>query len=269
MMDDTPPSPLQLKVRLLHPHRAKYPSTPCPGHLAMSALCLQSSMKKTVTMQHAPSEVFYYTDSGGQSDTIQLSKSSSILQAAKRDLLGIIQLQVRHNQRLLPSQTAMLAVQLKRIFLLQDPELLEGRVTLHQVKAGSVVARQGDQVHTNLNSNNSNTNPNSKASRKANSNAGSNTNYRGGWAACRLGGRLDKLQSPGCTVCQSKISSECVHLGSAWMLYASSVCLFFGVCLQWDWEKQYCLLEMKICLRGWMYWQLSTLIRGHRKNDKS
>uniref|UniRef100_A0A671WFJ3 lysophospholipase n=1 Tax=Sparus aurata TaxID=8175 RepID=A0A671WFJ3_SPAAU len=31
------------------------------------------------------------------------------------------------------------------LFLLQDPSLLEGRVTLHQVKAGSVVARQGDQ----------------------------------------------------------------------------------------------------------------------------
>ncbi len=28
----------------------------------------------------------------------------------------------------------------------QDPSLLEGRVTLHQVKAGSIVARQGDQV---------------------------------------------------------------------------------------------------------------------------
>lgn len=30
--------------------------------------------------------------------------------------------------------------------VVQDPSLLEGRVTLHQVKAGSVVARQGDQV---------------------------------------------------------------------------------------------------------------------------
>uniref|UniRef100_A0A7N8Y980 lysophospholipase n=1 Tax=Mastacembelus armatus TaxID=205130 RepID=A0A7N8Y980_9TELE len=29
--------------------------------------------------------------------------------------------------------------------ILQDPSLLDGRVTLHQVKAGSVVARQGDQ----------------------------------------------------------------------------------------------------------------------------
>uniref|UniRef100_A0A672IWZ6 lysophospholipase n=1 Tax=Salarias fasciatus TaxID=181472 RepID=A0A672IWZ6_SALFA len=46
-------------------------------------------------------------------------KSNTIFQAAKKDLLSIIQL--------------------------QDPSLLEGRVTLHHVKAGSVVARQGDQ----------------------------------------------------------------------------------------------------------------------------
>ncbi|XP_058473485.1 patatin-like phospholipase domain-containing protein 7a isoform X2 [Solea solea] len=80
---------------------------------------LKPSLKKTVTMLPTPSEVFHYTDSGGHSDTIHLSKSSTILQAAKKDLLGIIQL--------------------------QDPTLLEGRVTLHHVKAGSVVARQGDQ----------------------------------------------------------------------------------------------------------------------------
>lgn len=45
-------------------------------------------------MQHTPSEVFHYMDSGGHSDAVHLSKSSTILQAAKRDLLGIIQLQV-------------------------------------------------------------------------------------------------------------------------------------------------------------------------------
>uniref|UniRef100_A0A8C8IR39 lysophospholipase n=1 Tax=Oncorhynchus tshawytscha TaxID=74940 RepID=A0A8C8IR39_ONCTS len=78
-----------------------------------------SILKKSVTMQHTPSAVFHYTDSGGRSDTVHPSKVSSIFQAAKKDLLGIIQL--------------------------QDPGLLEGRVTLHQVKAGSVVARQGDQ----------------------------------------------------------------------------------------------------------------------------
>uniref|UniRef100_A0A8C9Y8C9 lysophospholipase n=1 Tax=Sander lucioperca TaxID=283035 RepID=A0A8C9Y8C9_SANLU len=79
----------------------------------------KSNLKKSVTMQHTPTEVFHYTESGGHSDAIHLSKSCTILQAAKKDLLGIIQL--------------------------QDPSLLEGRVTLHQVKAGSVVARQGDQ----------------------------------------------------------------------------------------------------------------------------
>uniref|UniRef100_A0A4W6CG66 lysophospholipase n=1 Tax=Lates calcarifer TaxID=8187 RepID=A0A4W6CG66_LATCA len=84
-----------------------------------SPVTQKSSLKKSVTMLHTPSEVFHYTDSGGHSDAIHLSKSSTIFQAAKKDLLGIIQL--------------------------QDPTLLEGRVTLHQVKAGSVVARQGDQ----------------------------------------------------------------------------------------------------------------------------
>uniref|UniRef100_A0A8B9JQG1 lysophospholipase n=1 Tax=Astyanax mexicanus TaxID=7994 RepID=A0A8B9JQG1_ASTMX len=79
---------------------------------------IQSILKKTVTMQHTPSAVFHYTDSKGPTD-VHPSKVGAIFQAAKKDLLGIIQL--------------------------QDPSLLEGRVTLHQVKAGSVVARQGDQ----------------------------------------------------------------------------------------------------------------------------
>ncbi|XP_061763927.1 patatin-like phospholipase domain-containing protein 7a isoform X3 [Nerophis ophidion] len=87
--------------------------------LSPAAHKLQSGQRKSVTLQHAPSEVFHYTDGGGQSDGVHLSKSSTIFQAAKKDLLGLIQL--------------------------QDPSLLEGRVTLHQVKAGSVVARQGDQ----------------------------------------------------------------------------------------------------------------------------
>uniref|UniRef100_A0A3Q2PB03 lysophospholipase n=1 Tax=Fundulus heteroclitus TaxID=8078 RepID=A0A3Q2PB03_FUNHE len=78
-----------------------------------------STLKKNVTMQQTPSEVFHYTDSGGQSEAINVGKSSVVLQAAKKDLLGVIQL--------------------------QDPSLLDGRVTLHHVKAGSVVARQGDQ----------------------------------------------------------------------------------------------------------------------------
>ncbi|XP_037340418.2 patatin-like phospholipase domain-containing protein 7a [Pungitius pungitius] len=79
----------------------------------------KSSLKKSVTVQQTPSEVFHYTDSGGHPDATNCIKSGTILQAAKKDLLGIIQL--------------------------QDPSLLDGRVTLHQVKAGAVVACQGDQ----------------------------------------------------------------------------------------------------------------------------
>lgn len=45
-------------------------------------------------MQCAPSEVFHYADNRGQCDSSHLSRSSSVLQAAKKDLLGIIQLQV-------------------------------------------------------------------------------------------------------------------------------------------------------------------------------
>uniref|UniRef100_A0A671Q2K8 lysophospholipase n=1 Tax=Sinocyclocheilus anshuiensis TaxID=1608454 RepID=A0A671Q2K8_9TELE len=77
-----------------------------------------SILKKSVTMQHAPSTVIHYISNAPHSD-VPPCKVGAIFQAAKKDLLGIIPL--------------------------QDPSLLEGRVTLHQVKAGSVVARQGDQ----------------------------------------------------------------------------------------------------------------------------
>lgn len=148
-------------------------------------------------MLHTPSEVFHYTDSGGQSDAIHLSKSNTIFQAAKKDLLGIIQLQVGDRShsvhiswykcvrdyitskqkqivlllvlhvvqcdtfcRKFPQQLYIRTAQfifdviiryifgIFFFFFWQDPTLLEGRVTLHHVKAGSVVARQGDQVRT-------------------------------------------------------------------------------------------------------------------------
>ncbi|XP_053466100.1 patatin-like phospholipase domain-containing protein 7 [Ictalurus furcatus] len=79
----------------------------------------KSILKKTVTMQPAPSAVYHYSDTGGHSGNVHHNKVNAIFQAAKKDLLKIIQL--------------------------QDPSLLEGRVTLRQVKAGSVVATQGDQ----------------------------------------------------------------------------------------------------------------------------
>uniref|UniRef100_A0A671NQC0 lysophospholipase n=2 Tax=Sinocyclocheilus anshuiensis TaxID=1608454 RepID=A0A671NQC0_9TELE len=64
---------------------------------------LQSIRKKSVTMQHSPSAVFHYSDTGGHSSHIHHCKVNA------------------------------------------DPSLLEDRVTLRQVKAGSVVASEGDQ----------------------------------------------------------------------------------------------------------------------------
>ncbi|XP_056313732.1 patatin-like phospholipase domain-containing protein 7 [Danio aesculapii] len=85
-----------------------------------SPIAIQKSIrKKSVTMQHSPSAVFHYSDTGGHFSHINHCKVNAIFQAAKRDLLKIIQL--------------------------QDPNLLEDRVTLRQVKAGSVVASEGDQ----------------------------------------------------------------------------------------------------------------------------
>uniref|UniRef100_A0A6Q2Z5I2 lysophospholipase n=1 Tax=Esox lucius TaxID=8010 RepID=A0A6Q2Z5I2_ESOLU len=47
-----------------------------------------SILKKSVTMQHAPSAVFHYSDSEGRPDTVHPSKVSAIFQAAKKDLLA-------------------------------------------------------------------------------------------------------------------------------------------------------------------------------------
>ncbi|XP_026866437.2 patatin-like phospholipase domain-containing protein 7 [Electrophorus electricus] len=79
----------------------------------------KSILKKSVTMQPAPSAVYHFSDTGGHCGHVHHSKVNAIFQAAKKDLLKIIQL--------------------------QDPSLLEGRVTLRQVRAGCVVANQGDQ----------------------------------------------------------------------------------------------------------------------------
>ncbi|TNN44495.1 Patatin-like phospholipase domain-containing protein 7 [Liparis tanakae] len=68
-------------------------------------------------MQPAPSAVYHYSDAGG--GNAQHNKVNAIFQAAKKDLLQVIQI--------------------------ENPDLLEGRVKLRQVKAGTVVARQGDQ----------------------------------------------------------------------------------------------------------------------------
>uniref|UniRef100_A0A673HY12 lysophospholipase n=1 Tax=Sinocyclocheilus rhinocerous TaxID=307959 RepID=A0A673HY12_9TELE len=98
--------------------RARVTIDDTPSSSILMFYALQSILKKSVTMQHAPSTVIHYISNAPHSD-VPPCKVGAIFQAAKKDLLGIIPL--------------------------QDPSLLEGRVTLHQVKAGSVVARQGDQ----------------------------------------------------------------------------------------------------------------------------
>lgn len=77
----------------------------------------KSILKKSVTMVHTPSAVYHFNDGAGEK--VSSNKVNAIFQAAKKDLLQAIQL--------------------------QDPSRLEGRVTLRQVTAGSVVAHQGDQ----------------------------------------------------------------------------------------------------------------------------
>lgn len=99
--DEAPPTPT-LKVSLTaSDHRS--PSMPCTGQpncFSFNLITyphphpLQSSLKKSVTVQCTPTEVFHYADSRGQCDASNLNRSNSILQAAKKDLLGIIQLQV-------------------------------------------------------------------------------------------------------------------------------------------------------------------------------
>ncbi|XP_048469787.1 patatin-like phospholipase domain-containing protein 7 isoform X2 [Rhincodon typus] len=84
----------------------------------MSAL--KSSLKKSVTMMEQPSAVHHYTEGEERASVINNHRQQhAIFEAAKKDLLTLMKL--------------------------DDPLLLDGRVTLQQVKAGTVVAKQGDQ----------------------------------------------------------------------------------------------------------------------------
>ncbi|XP_077162965.1 patatin-like phospholipase domain-containing protein 7 isoform X2 [Paroedura picta] len=87
--------------------------------LPNTAAC-KSILKKTVTVTEMPSAVFHYSQGNLISQEPGASKQvDSIFEAAKKDLLTLMKL--------------------------DDPSLLNGKVTLHQVTAGTVVSRQGDQ----------------------------------------------------------------------------------------------------------------------------
>ncbi|XP_063050901.1 patatin-like phospholipase domain-containing protein 7 isoform X2 [Engraulis encrasicolus] len=88
-----------------------------------SSMAHKPILKKSVTMQSSPSAVFtYYSSSShsyGSGHVHHSSKVNAIFQAAKKDLLKVLQL--------------------------QDDNLMEGKVSLRQVKAGTQLATQGDQ----------------------------------------------------------------------------------------------------------------------------
>ncbi|KAM6244081.1 patatin-like phospholipase domain-containing protein 7 [Porphyrio hochstetteri] len=76
----------------------------------------KSILKKTVTVTETPSAVFHY---GAVQDSCNNKHMDAIVEAAKKDLSTLMKL--------------------------DDPSLLDGKVTLHQVTAGTVLSRQGDQ----------------------------------------------------------------------------------------------------------------------------
>ncbi|XP_054076276.1 patatin-like phospholipase domain-containing protein 7 isoform X1 [Rissa tridactyla] len=76
----------------------------------------KSILKKTVTVTETPSAVFHYS---AAQDSCSSKHVDAIVEAAKKDLSTLMKL--------------------------DDPLLLNGKVTLHQVTAGTVLSRQGDQ----------------------------------------------------------------------------------------------------------------------------
>ncbi|XP_064146862.1 patatin-like phospholipase domain-containing protein 7 isoform X2 [Loxodonta africana] len=83
---------------------------------AGSAVAVRS--KKSVMVSETPSAVFHYSESHSD-EAVASRKTDAIFRAAKKDLLTLMKL--------------------------DDPSMLDGRVTLRHVPAGTVVSRQGDQ----------------------------------------------------------------------------------------------------------------------------
>ncbi|KFP59056.1 Patatin-like phospholipase domain-containing protein 7, partial [Cathartes aura] len=83
---------------------------------ASSPVVGKSILKKTVTVTETPSAVFHYS---AVQDSCNSKHIDAIVEAAKKDLSTLMKL--------------------------DRPSLLNGKVTLHQVTAGTVLSRQGDQ----------------------------------------------------------------------------------------------------------------------------
>ncbi|XP_060126384.1 patatin-like phospholipase domain-containing protein 7 isoform X3 [Zootoca vivipara] len=100
--------------------RARVASSSSSSEVLSSNVTCKSILKKTVTVTEMPSAIFHYTqDHLSAQEPSARKQSEAILEAAKMDLLTLMKL--------------------------DDPCLLHGKVTLHQVTAGTVVSRQGDQ----------------------------------------------------------------------------------------------------------------------------
>ncbi|KFO62707.1 Patatin-like phospholipase domain-containing protein 7, partial [Corvus brachyrhynchos] len=87
-----------------------------PEDAAGSPTVAKSILKKTVTVTETPSAVFHYS---AVQDSCNSKHIDAIVEAAKKDLSTLMKL--------------------------DNPALLNGKVTLHQVTAGTVLSRQGDQ----------------------------------------------------------------------------------------------------------------------------
>ncbi|XP_039939042.1 patatin-like phospholipase domain-containing protein 7 isoform X2 [Hirundo rustica] len=94
--------------------RARVHLSPEDG--AGSPAVAKSILKKTVTVTETPSAVFHYS---AVQDSCNSKHTDAIVEAAKKDLATLMKL--------------------------DNPALLNGKVTLHQVTAGTVLSRQGDQ----------------------------------------------------------------------------------------------------------------------------
>ncbi|XP_027760906.1 patatin-like phospholipase domain-containing protein 7, partial [Empidonax traillii] len=87
-----------------------------PEDAAGSPGTAKSILKKTVTVTETPSAVFHYS---AVQDSCNTKHIDAMVEAAKKDLSTLMKL--------------------------DNPALLNGKVTLHQVTAGTVLSRQGDQ----------------------------------------------------------------------------------------------------------------------------
>ncbi|MEE6504814.1 hypothetical protein FKM82_005346 [Ascaphus truei] len=91
-----------------------------PDELPPSPLMNKPILKKTVTVTETPSAVYHYKDEDLTIPEFSVNRHlNAVFEAAKKDLSTLMKL--------------------------HDPLLLNGRVTLHQVKGGTVLSRQGDQ----------------------------------------------------------------------------------------------------------------------------